>query len=177
MTTTTVNLKALVRDVRDFPKPGIVFKDITPVLANAEALRWLVDALAERYRGRVDAVVGIESRGFVVGAPVAYALGVGLALVRKRGKLPFDRHRIDYELEYGSDVLEMHVDALERGQRVIVLDDLLATGGTAKAAVDLVGKLGARVVECAFILELAFLGGRARLAPVATHSLVSYDAE
>ncbi len=172
-----MNLKSLVRDVPDFPKPGIVFKDITPVLADASALRWVVDTLAARYRGRVDAVVGIESRGFVVGSPVAYALGVGLALVRKRGKLPFHRHSIDYELEYGSDVLEMHVDALSRGQRVIVLDDLLATGGTAKAAVDLVAKLGAQVVECAFILELAFLGGRSRLAPVATHALASYDAE
>lgn len=171
-----MDLKALVRDVPDFPKPGIVFKDITPVLADGTALRWVVDRFAERYRGRVDAVVGIESRGFVVGAPVAYALGVGLALVRKRGKLPYQRHSVNYELEYGSDVLEMHVDALGPRQRVVVVDDLLATGGTARAAVDLVAKLGARVVECGFIIELAFLEGRRRLEPVPIHALASYAA-
>jgi len=172
-----MDLKALVRDVPDFPKPGIVFKDITPVLADGDALRSLVDQFAERYRGRVDAVIGIESRGFVVGAPVAYALGVGLALIRKRGKLPYDRHSIDYELEYGSDVLEVHVDALAPKQRVVIVDDLLATGGTAKAAIDLVAKLGAHVVECGFIIELAFLGGRKRLAPTPVHALLSYAAE
>ena len=170
-----MDLKTLVRNVPDFPKPGIVFKDITPVLADGPALAWVVDRFAERYRGRVDAVVGIESRGFVVGAPVAYALGVGLALVRKSGKLPYDRHSVGYELEYGTDVLEMHVDAVAPGCRVVVLDDLLATGGTARAAVDLVGKLGARVLECAFIIELAFLAGADKLAPVDCFSLLRYD--
>jgi adenine phosphoribosyltransferase len=172
-----MNLKALVRDVPDFPKPGIVFKDITPILADGAALRWLVDQFAERYRGRIDAIVGIESRGFVIGAPVAYALGVGLALVRKGGKLPYDRHSVGYELEYGADVLEMHVDAIASGKRVIVLDDLLATGGTAKAAIDLVGKLGARVIECAFVIELGFLAGSSRLDPVPSFSLLHYDAD
>jgi adenine phosphoribosyltransferase len=172
-----MDLKALVRDIPDFPKPGIVFKDITPVLADGAALRWVVDQFAERYRGRIDVVVGIESRGFVVGAPVAYALGCGLALVRKEGKLPYHRHSIGYELEYGTDVLEMHVDAVAAGGRVVVLDDLLATGGTAKATIDLVRKLGATVVECAFVIELAFLGGAAKLVPVPTFSLASYASE
>ena len=124
-----MDIKPLVRDIPDFPKPGVVFKDITPVLADAEALRWIVDQFAARYRGEVDVVVGIESRGFIVGAPLAYALGVGLAVVRKPGKLPYDTHAVSYELEYGNDSLEMHVDALESGQRVVILDDLLATGG------------------------------------------------
>jgi adenine phosphoribosyltransferase len=172
-----MNLKSLVRDIPDFPKPGIVFKDITPVLADAGALRWVVDRFTERYRGKVDVVVGIESRGFVVGAAVAYALGVGLALVRKAGKLPYARHSVGYELEYGTDVLEMHVDAVAAGSRVVVLDDLLATGGTARAAVELVGKLGAEVLECAFIIELGFLAGAAKLEPAGTYSLLRYDAE
>jgi len=172
-----VNLKALIRDIPDFPKPGIVFKDITPVLADADALKWVVDRLAERYRGRIDAVVGIESRGFIVGAPLAYALGVGLAVVRKPGKLPYERHSVSYELEYGSDSLEIHTDALDGGHRVAIVDDLLATGGTAGATVGLVRKLGAEVVECAFIIELAFLQGATRLAPIPTFSLASYDDE
>jgi adenine phosphoribosyltransferase len=172
-----MNLKKLVRSVPDFPKSGIVYRDITPVLADAAALRWVVDSFAQRYRGKVDAVVGIESRGFIVGTPVAYALGVGVALVRKPGKLPWDKHSISYELEYGQDTLEMHTDAVSRGSRVVVIDDLLATGGTAGATVALVEKLGAHVVECAFIIELAFLGGAAKLVPVPTHSLVSYAGE
>ncbi|RMD85113.1 MAG: adenine phosphoribosyltransferase [Candidatus Dadabacteria bacterium] len=172
-----MNLKELIRDIPDFPKPGIVFKDITPVLGNPRALRWVVDRFAERYRGRVDAVVGIESRGFIFGAPVAYALGVGLAVVRKPGKLPYERHTVSYELEYGSDALEIHTDALDRHHRVVVIDDLLATGGTACAAVDLVRKVGASVVECAFLVELAFLKGAARLAPIPTFALIRYEDE
>ncbi len=172
-----MNLKELIRDIPDFPKPGIVFKDITPVLSDGNALRWAVDRLADRYRGRIDAVVGIESRGFIVGAPVAYALGVGLAVVRKPGKLPYERHSVSYELEYGSDSLEIHTDALERGHRVAVVDDLLATGGTARAAVDLALKVGATVVECAFLVELAFLKGSARLAPIPTFALARYEDE
>ena len=169
-----MNLKTLVRDIPDFPKPGVLFRDITPVLADAEALHWLVDRFAKRYAGKVDVVVGIESRGFIVGTPVAYALNVGVALVRKAGKLPWDKHSESYELEYGTDTLEIHTDALRPGARVVVIDDLLATGGTAAATVALVGKMGARVVECGFIIELAFLGGAKRLAPLPTFSLVSY---
>jgi len=172
-----MNVKRLVRNIADFPKPGIVYRDITPVLADPQALKWVVDSFASRYRGKVDAVVGIESRGFIVGTPVAYALGVGVALVRKPGKLPWEKHSISYSLEYGQDTLEMHTDALRKGARVVVIDDLLATGGTAGATVALVEKIGAQVVECAFIIELAFLGGAAKLAPVPTFSLVSYQSE
>jgi adenine phosphoribosyltransferase len=172
-----VNLKAFVRDIADFPKPGIVFKDITPLLADPAALRWTIDRLSERYRDRVDRVVGIESRGFIAGAPVAYALGVGLAVVRKPGKLPHATHAASYQLEYGSDSLEMHTDAVRPGERVVVVDDLLATGGTAQAAIDLVRKVGGQVVECAFIIELAFLHGIKRLHPVPCFSLVRYDRE
>ncbi len=170
-----MNLKALVRDIPDFPKPGVVFKDITPLLANPAALRWTVDRIAEHCRGRVDTVVGIESRGFIAGAPVAYALGVGLAVVRKPGKLPHSTHTVSYDLEYGSDALEMHTDALRGGERVVVVDDLLATGGTARAAIELVRKLGGEVVGCAFIIELAFLGGVKRLHPVPSFALVTYE--
>lgn len=172
-----MDIGALIRDVPDFPKPGILFKDITPLLANGEGLRCVVDRLAERYRGKVDVVVGVESRGFILGAPVAYALGVGLCIVRKPGKLPHDTHTVSYELEYGRDTLEIHQDALPPGARAVVLDDLLATGGTAKAAVSLVEACGGRVVECGFLIELAFLGGRAALAPVPVHSLLRYDVE
>lgn len=172
-----MDIGALIRDVPDFPKPGILFKDITPLLANGDGLRCVVDRLAERYRGKVDVVVGVESRGFILGAPVAYALGVGLCIVRKPGKLPHDTHTVSYELEYGRDTLEIHQDALPPGARAVVLDDLLATGGTAKAAVSLVEACGGRVVECGFLIELAFLGGRAALAPVPVHSLLRYDAE
>ncbi|HYC55293.1 MAG TPA: adenine phosphoribosyltransferase [Candidatus Binatia bacterium] len=170
-----MDIAALIRNVPDFPKPGILFKDITPLLANGEALAWVVDRMAERYRGRIDAVVGIESRGFLLGAPVAYALGVGLCIVRKPGKLPHDRHTVTYDLEYGSDSLEIHKDALPHHGRVAVLDDLLATGGTARAAVELVQAAGGSVVECGFLIELAFLGGKARLAPTPTFALLHYD--
>jgi len=170
-----MNLESLIRNVPDFPKPGILFKDITPLLSSGPGLRFVVDAMAERYRGRIDAVVGVESRGFLFGAPVAYALGVGLCIVRKPGKLPHDTHTVTYELEYGSDSLEIHQDALRPGARVAILDDLLATGGTAKAAIALVETCGATVVECGFLIELGFLGGRAALAPVPVHSLLRYD--
>ncbi len=170
-----MDLKRIIRVVEDFPKPGISYKDITPLLADPKALAWVVDSLAERYRGRVDGVVGIESRGFIVGAPVAYALQVGLSIVRKPGKLPFDKHTVSYELEYGSDSLEIHTDAVGPGSNVVLVDDLLATGGTAKAAVGLVEQLGARVLECAFVIELGGLGGQERLQPTSIHSLTQYE--
>ena len=172
-----MNLDSLIRNVPDFPKPGILFKDITPLLSSGPALRHVVDKMAERYRGKIDAVVGVESRGFLFGAPVAYALGVGLCIVRKPGKLPHDTHTVTYDLEYGSDSLEIHQDAMPAGARVAVLDDLLATGGTARATVALVEACGAHVVECGFLIELTFLGGRAGLAPVPVHSLLRYDGE
>jgi len=170
-----MNLEEYIRDIPDFPKPGIVFKDITPLLADGTALRWTVDHFAERYRGKVDMVLGIESRGFVVGAAVAYALGVGLGLVRKKGKLPFLTYSAEYELEYGSDALEIHRDAFDHPCRVLLLDDLLATGGTARAAVDLIERLRGEVVACAFVIELGFLSGRERLVPHPVYSLIRYE--
>jgi adenine phosphoribosyltransferase len=172
-----MNIDALIRNVPDFPKPGIQFKDITPLLGNGPALRQVVDTMADRYRGKIDAIVGIESRGFIFGAPIAYALGVGLCIVRKPGKLPHDKHTVSYELEYGTDSLEIHTDGLPKGARVAILDDLLATGGTARAAVRLAETCGATVVECGFLIELAFLGGRASLVPTPVHALISYDGE
>ena len=136
-----------------------------------------VDEIARRYRGRVDVVLGIEARGFIIGGAVAYSLGCGVALVRKRGKLPAATYDTSYELEYGTDTVEIHQDAFRRRSRVLVLDDLLATGGTARAAVELVREVEGEVVECAFIVELAFLGGRERLRPHGVFSLVSYDRE
>jgi adenine phosphoribosyltransferase len=170
-----MDLREHIRDIPNFPKPGIVFKDITPLLANAEALRFIVDDFARSYRGKVDIVLGIESRGFIMGSAVAYALGVGLALVRKPGKLPSRTYTAEYELEYGSDRLEIHADAFGHPCRVLVLDDLLATGGTAAAAVNLVERLGGEVVACAFVIELGFLSGRKKLSPHPVHSLVCYD--
>jgi len=168
------DLKRFIRDVPDFPKPGIVFKDITPLLADAGAFRALIDALIEPYRGRVDIVLGIESRGFIIGAAAALALGTGIALVRKPGKLPYHTHRANYELEYGSDTLEIHHDAVGAGHRVLLIDDLLATGGTASATIELVQRCGGTVAACAFVIELVFLDGRKRLAPHEIHSLVQY---
>ncbi|HEY2775339.1 MAG TPA: adenine phosphoribosyltransferase [Candidatus Binatia bacterium] len=169
-----MDIHSLIRNVPDFPKPGIQFKDITPLLSSGPGLHQVVDAMAERYRGKVDAIVGVESRGFLFGAPVAYALGVGLCIVRKPGKLPHDTHTVTYELEYGSDSLEIHKDALPAGARVAILDDLLATGGTARATVALAHACGAKVIECGFLIELDFLGGRAALAPVPVHALIRY---
>jgi adenine phosphoribosyltransferase len=168
------DLKRFIRDIPDFPKPGIVFKDITPLLADAEAFRAMIDALVTPYRGRIDAVLGIESRGFIIGAAAALALGTGIAIVRKPGKLPYRTHQASYQLEYGSDTLEIHHDAIGAGHRVLLIDDLLATGGTASAAIQLVERCGGRVAACAFVIELGFLDGRARLAPHEVHSLIRY---
>lgn len=168
-------LKNLIRDIPDFPKPGIMFRDITPLIGNARGLAAVVDQLAEPFLGKVDAVLGIESRGFIVGAPVAYRLGVGLAIARKPGKLPYNFVEESYDLEYGSAELQMHEDGVVKSSRVLIIDDLLATGGTAHAAVRLVKKIGGDVVGCAFVVELLGLNGRERLAPVTTTSLIQYD--
>lgn len=168
-------LKALVRDVPDFPKKGIMFKDITPLLKDGEALRFSTDQLAEALRDLwVDQVVGIESRGFILSPAVAYRLGAGFVPVRKKGKLPAEKEVIAYSLEYGEDVLEIHRDAIQKGTRVVIVDDLLATGGTGEAVVKLVEKLGGTVLALAFLVELAFLKGRERLKPYPVHSLIRY---
>jgi len=166
-------LRDLVRDVPDFPQPGIMFRDITPLLGNGAAFRLSVDELARAFPN-VDAVVGIESRGFILGAPVAYALGVGLVLVRKLGRLPRATERADYELEYGTNTVEIHADSLEPGQRVLIVDDVLATGGTAAATAELVERLGAEVAGIAVLVELSGLGGRDRLAGYPVFSILQY---
>jgi adenine phosphoribosyltransferase len=170
-----IDLKTRIRDIRDFPKPGIVFKDITPLLADGEAFHEMVDRFVARYRGVVDVVLGIESRGFLIGAAVAYGLGTGIAVARKPGKLPWQTYAARYELEYGSDALEIHHDAIGNQHRVLIIDDLLATGGTASAAVALVRQCGGTVVGCAFVIELGFLHGRQKLADQDVFSLIRYD--
>jgi adenine phosphoribosyltransferase len=172
------SIQRAIRDVPNFPKPGIVFKDITPLLANGPLFAKTIDLLAERYQGKqIDTVLGIESRGFIVGAALAYKLGAGFSVVRKPGKLPYETHKASYELEYGTDALEIHVDALAPRSRVIIADDLIATGGTAAATAELVSKLGGTVVECAFIIELTFLKGREKLKKFGVFSLLQYDSE
>ncbi|HET8616733.1 MAG TPA: adenine phosphoribosyltransferase [Actinomycetales bacterium] len=161
-----------VRDVPNYPEPGVLFKDITPLLSDGPAFRAVVRALTDRYRGEVDAVVGIEARGFVFAAPLAVELGVGFVPVRKAGKLPADVLDAAYDLEYGSAQIEVHADAFAPGQRVVVLDDVLATGGTAKAACALVERAGGHVAEFAAVLELGFLDGRSQLDGRVVHSLL-----
>ena len=164
-----------VRDVPDFPKPGIQFKDITPVLSDSVAFNAAIEALAAPYDGiNIDLVVGIEARGFIFGTPVAKLLDVGFVPIRKPGKLPWETRSVSYELEYGSDALEIHADAVAEGQRVLVVDDLLATGGTARAACDLLAEAGADVVEVMVLVELEFLEGRDKLAPFRTRSVLTF---
>jgi adenine phosphoribosyltransferase len=170
-----VDLKSFIRDVPDFPKPGILFKDIMPLLQDPIALRYTVDRLVEFGTGkRVDLVLGAEARGFILGAAMAYGLGAGFIPARKPGKLPWNVTRAEYELEYGTDALEMHADAVRPGQRVIIHDDLLATGGTALAKIELVERAGGVVVGLAFVVELEFLKGRDRLAGRDICSLIAY---
>lgn len=168
-------VRAAIRDVPDFPKPGVVFKDITPVLSDPRLFKQVIDALAERWRGeRIDKIIGIESRGFVFAAPLAYVLGTGLTIVRKPGKLPWRTLREAYALEYGEAVLELHEDAFRPGERVLVLDDVLATGGTAEAAGRLVARQRAELAGFSFVVDLTFLGGAARLGQSRVHSLLRY---
>jgi adenine phosphoribosyltransferase len=168
-------LKSIIRDIPDFPKKGIVFKDITTLLADGKSFHRMIDLIAHRYIGRqIQQVVGIEARGFILGSALAYKLGIGITLVRKAGKLPFTTRRKTYDLEYGTDTLEIHEDAFKPGDRIIVADDLLATGGTMAAVVDLVQDLGAEVVECAFLAELEFLEGRKRLPDGKVFSLLKF---
>jgi adenine phosphoribosyltransferase len=171
----TIDLASKIRDVPDFPKPGIVFKDIMPLLADPDALRQTVDELSEWIEPRKpDVILGAESRGFIIGGAIAYKLGCGFVAARKPGKLPWRTVSAKYALEYGFDALELHADAIQGGARVVVHDDLLATGGTAKAKCELVEQLGGEVVGVAFVIELTFLNGRDKLGGYDVHSLIQY---
>lgn len=172
---TPKDIESAIRNVPDFPKPGIQFKDITPVLADARLFSGAIDLLIDGFKpGSVDAVVGIDARGFIFAAAAAMRLNAGFVPVRKKGKLPFQTHEQDYALEYGSATVAMHVDALKPGARVLLIDDLLATGGTASAATALVKKLGAKILETSFLIELKFLNGREKLKDCPVRSIVVY---
>jgi adenine phosphoribosyltransferase len=159
-----VTIKTLIRTIPHYPHQGIMFRDITTLLKDPIGLRSTIDQIAKRYKGQpISKVVGIESRGFIIGAPVAYLLGVGFVPIRKKGKLPAETIGHDYELEYGADRIEIHTDAIAPGERVLLVDDLIATGGTAEAAAALIAKMGAEVIECCFIVDLPDVGGRKRL--------------
>jgi adenine phosphoribosyltransferase len=171
----TSDLKRHIRDVPDFPKPGIMFRDLTPVLQDPKLFREVIDRLTERHTGEgIQKIAAIESRGFLFGAPLAYALGAGLCLLRKPGKLPHKKSKESYALEYGTDSLELHDDAFGKGEKVLIVDDLLATGGTAGAAGRLVERLGGHLVGYSFVVELEALGGRAKLGASKVHALVKY---
>ena len=175
MATTNVDLAKSIRDIPDFPKPGILFKDITTLLKDGAALRQAVDGLDEKIGQRtVDVVVGMESRGFIFGAPIAYKRGVGFVPVRKLGKLPADVVSVEYDLEYGSATLEMHKDAIAPGAKVLIVDDLLATGGTVAGTIELVKQLKGEIVGCAFLIELTALHGRDKLGGYDVVTLISY---
>ena len=170
-----MDLTSLIRDVPDFPKKGILFKDITPLLGHPAGFRQAIDQLAERFRGeKIEVVAGIESRGFILGAALALALGVGFVPIRKPGKLPYQTRRHEYQLEYGRDAVEIHVDAFPKGQRVLLVDDVIATGGTAKAAADLIREVGGTLVAIAFLVELGFLKGLEKLPGENVFALIRY---
>jgi adenine phosphoribosyltransferase len=172
---TLERIKGLIRDIPDFPQKGIIFKDITPLLADDDAFSSVIDLIVVRYgRGNIDKVVGIEARGFILASPVAYHFGAGFVPVRKEGKLPWDTEREEYALEYGTAVLEIHKDAIHEGDRVLIVDDVLATGGTAKATAKLVERLGGKVIGIACLIELGFLKGRDNLAGYDFFSLITY---
>ena len=175
MSSDAADLRALIRDIPDFPKPGILFRDLTPLLGDAEALIRSIRAIADPFRNdAVECVLGTEARGFIFGTAVAVELRTGFVPVRKKGKLPYQTLRQTYDLEYGSDSIEMHIDGVSKGQRVLVVDDLIATGGTAAATVELARQAGAHVVGCAFLIELAALSGRAQLGVERVHSVITY---
>ncbi len=168
-------LKSIIRDIPDFPKKGIIFKDITTLLADAKSYQRMVDLLSHRYVGeKIDKVVGVEARGFIIGAALAYKLGAGIVLVRKPGKLPAKTFKKTYDLEYGTDTLEVHTDSIKTGERVLIADDLLATGGTMAAVVDMVDAMGGELVECCFMAELEFLDGRKKLPAGKVYSLLKF---
>ena len=176
MTVTFPRIRAAIRDVPDFPKPGILFKDITPILGDPALFAEVIDELASRYQSmRIDKIAAMESRGFIFGAPLAPRIGAGFVPLRKFGKLPYSTVAETFNLEYGTETLEVHTDAIAPGERVLIIDDLLATGGTAEAAVRLVKRIGGDVAEMAFVVELAFLGGRRRLAGIPVYSMVVFE--
>ena len=175
-TTESFELTDFIRDIQDFPKPGIVFKDITPLLGSHQAFEACIDQFANRYQDKnIDVIAAAEARGFLFAAPLALRLGVGMVPIRKPGKLPYQKHSYSYELEYGTDTLEMHVDGIEAGQNVLVIDDLLATGGTVQACCEMIESCHASIVECAFLIHLAFLDGASKLAKYPVFSLIKYD--
>lgn len=170
-----MDLKSLIRDIPDYPKPGVVFRHITTLLQNHDGLSYVIDLFSDTFSDQnIDYVVGIESRGFILAAPIAYKLGAGFVPVRKSGKLPADIHSIEYELEYGSDRLEIHQDAIRSGSRVLIVDDLIATGGTAAATAELILRLNCTLIGFAFIIELSDLDGRAKLTHAPIKSIVRY---
>ncbi len=176
MSETALDLKQFIRDVPDFPRPGILFRDITPLLRHPQAFRQAIDQMAWRYRdAQVEVVAAAEARGFIFAAPLALELQAGFVPIRKPGKLPFDTHAFHYELEYGTDSLEVHIDGIEPGQRVLVVDDLLATGGTVEACCQLVQRCGAQVIGCAFLIALKGLGGLERVRRYRPWALIEYD--
>lgn len=171
----TQRLREAIRDVPDFPKPGIIFKDITPVLCDGALFRQAIDLFLERCRAqKIDKIVCIDARGFLFGSAVAYELGLGLVPIRKRGKLPYKTERAAYTLEYGEAEMEMHIDSIQPGERIVLIDDLLATGGTSASAVTLIKKVGGELVEAQFLIELEFLDGRAKLAPDSVVSFLKF---
>lgn len=175
-----MSIKSLIRTIPDYPKKGIMFRDVTTLFGDAQGLREVIDGIARAFQDqKIDLVAGIEARGFIIGPAVALALGVGFVPIRKRGKLPAETLAVEYELEYGSDVIEMHVDAIKAGQRVLVLDDLIATGGTALAAIELIEKAGASAIGCAFVIDLPDLGGAKRIEErgVPVFKLVDFEGE
>lgn len=170
-----MDIKSVIRTIPDYPKPGIMFRDVTTLFGNARAFRTTVDRLVQPYAGtRIDKVVGIEARGFILAGAVAHQLSVGFVPVRKKGKLPWQTHEQSYELEYGSSTVAVHTDAVASGERILLVDDLLATGGTAGAALQLLSRLGARIVGVRFVIELGFLQGRQRLGTFDVRSLITY---
>jgi len=172
---TQLDLKSFIRDIPDFPKPGILFRDITPLLASGEAFKETIRRMCDPFRGRgIDVIVGAEARGFIFGTPMALELGVGFVPVRKPGKLPGETHSHSYALEYGEDSLEIHIDDIKPGQRVLVVDDLLATGGTIEACCELIEKTGAKVEACAFLIELVGLGGTDKITDYEKFVLLEY---
>jgi adenine phosphoribosyltransferase len=169
------DISKFVRDIPDFPKPGILFKDITPLLSHPDAFRAAIAGLKDQFTGRgIDVIAAAEARGFIFGAPLALEMNAGFVPIRKPGKLPYATIALEYQLEYGTDKLEVHTDAFGKGHRVLLIDDVLATGGTMRACSDLVQSTGAELVACAFLIELSFLGGRARLEPIEVFSLITY---